>query len=219
VLSSNQRHADVLQLVRREQPDLVVALEVTGAWAQSLAALREDYPHQVIVAREDNFGIACYSRLPVRHHEVLDLGPADLPSILLELELGERTVCVVATHPLPPISARHTRARDEQLEAIAALLEARAEPVVLVGDFNTTPWAPGFKDLLKAGAIRDTLAGRGWQPTWPAKLGCFGIPIDHCVVSEEWTVGERRVCPSIGGDHRPLLIELRLPSQAVTAAR
>lgn len=217
VLSSNHRHEAALRLVQEEQPDLVVVMELTDAWSRALSVLERDYPHRVVEAREDNFGIACYCRVPILRHEVVVLGPAAVPSILLELELGRRTVFVMATHPLPPVGARQTSARDQQLLAGGARLPAGAEPSVLVGDFNTTPWAPIFPKLLAQTGLRDTLAGRGWQPTWPAALGWFGIPIDHCLVSSHWTVSERRPCRSIGSDHRPLLVELRLDRNRTVA--
>jgi endonuclease/exonuclease/phosphatase (EEP) superfamily protein YafD len=34
------------------------------------------------------------------------------------------------------------------------------------------------------------------------------IPLDHCLVSEEWHVSERRVGPHLGSDHRPVIATL-----------
>lgn len=210
VLSSNRHYDAALRVIREEHPDLIVVMELTGAWARGLEPLTGDYPHRVIVAREDNFGIACYSRRPLLRQEVITVGPAGLPSIEVEVELDGRRVDVIATHPLPPVSGRRAAARDGQLLALGARFRAREHPALIVGDLNTTPWAPGFQRLLAESGLRDTLAGRGWQPTWPAPLGRAGIPIDHCLVTAGWTVSERRPCRSICGDHHPLLIELHL---------
>lgn len=211
VLSSNQRQEPLLRWLASQDPDVIALMEVNAAWANALAPLGGRYPHQVVQPRNDNFGIACFSRLEMRERQVLEFGPSGLPSIFLSLELEGRAVSLLATHPLPPLSARHAFSRDQQLTELGLWLVNRPEPAILVGDFNTTPWAPGFRALLRKTGLRDTLAGRGWQPTWPSRFSGLGIPIDHCLVSRHWAVAERTIGPGIGGDHRPLLIDLRLP--------
>jgi endonuclease/exonuclease/phosphatase (EEP) superfamily protein YafD len=39
----------------------------------------------------------------------------------------------------------------------------------------------------------------------------LGIPLDHCLVSPELAVVDRRRGPHVGSDHLPLLIEIQLP--------
>jgi len=74
----------------------------------------------------------------------------------------------------------------------------------------TTPWSAVFGNLLKASNLRDSSRGRGVQPTWPARLPLFWIPIDHFLHSPELQVISKRTGPAVGSDHLPLLIEFNL---------
>lgn len=213
VLASNGSYERIRDAIEVRRPDVLVVMELTPEGARELESIHADFPHRVLEASPGNFGIGLFSRLPLESREVLELGPAGVPSLEVQLELGRRLVRLLATHPLPPTSAANAGARNEQLRAAGERCRSRETPVVLIGDLNTTPWSPVFRALTGEGihALRDTLAGRGWQPTWPAPLRFAGIPIDHCLVSKEWRVAERSTGPAVGGDHLPLFVDLRLP--------
>lgn len=213
VLASNDDYERIRKAIEARNPDVLVVIELTPEGARELESIHGDFPHRVLEPSPGNFGIGLFSRLPLVAREVIQLGPAELPSIEVRLEVGGRLVTLLATHPLPPTSAANARARNEQLEAVGERCREMDTPVVLIGDLNTTPWSPVFGRLKGEGfqALRDTLAARGWQPTWPAPLRFAGIPIDHCLVSREWRVAERATGPAVGGDHLPLFVDLRLP--------
>jgi len=75
---------------------------------------------------------------------------------------------------------------------------------MLAGDFNTTPWAPGYRELLAAD-LRD---GERALASWPAFLPFPVIPIDHVLVSKELRVLSKRRGPPLGSDHYPIVVEL-----------
>jgi endonuclease/exonuclease/phosphatase (EEP) superfamily protein YafD len=56
--------------------------------------------------------------------------------------------------------------------------------------------------------LRDTRAGFGIQASWPTQIPPLGIPLDHCLVSPELVVLDRRLGPAVGSDHRPVILEL-----------
>ena len=58
VFSANRDASSLLELIESESPDVVVLLETTPRWMASLQALQADYPHELAVPRNDNFGIA-----------------------------------------------------------------------------------------------------------------------------------------------------------------
>ena len=84
-----------------------------------------------------------------------------------------------------------------------------------MGDLNTTSWSPFFSDLIEESGLRDSRKGFGIQTTWPDGLFLLRIPIDHCLVSKDISVLDRRVGPSIGSDHFPVTVDLVLTSGGV----
>ena len=66
VLTSNERKDEVVEFFRKSDADVIIALEVNTAWARALKKLEPGYPHLLVNTREDNFGIAVFSRVAWR---------------------------------------------------------------------------------------------------------------------------------------------------------
>ena len=82
--------------------------------------------------------------------------------------------------------------------------------LIVVGDLNTSPWSPHFRDLLTATGLRNAAAGHGWIPTWPTWFWPALIPIDHVLVRGPLGVEDLERGPDVGSDHYPLIAGLRL---------
>jgi endonuclease/exonuclease/phosphatase (EEP) superfamily protein YafD len=207
VLGKNAQHDRVVRYLREQSADLVLLMEVNDAWASTVANLKDLYPQQHVVARDDNFGIALLSRVAWRNIATLELGEANVPSIVAQFDFPPGACTLIGTHPLPPGSHRLAELRNEQLHELAQLAHQLPGPVVLAGDLNTTSYSPYFSDLLSSSGLRDSRQGRGIQASW-GPLPFFEIAIDHCLVSADVAVLERHVGPHLGSDHRPVLVEL-----------
>ena len=210
VLTGNDQFAKVRDLIRAADPDLVALQEVDLRWETALAELADRYPHRVAQPRGDNFGIMLLSKLPLEDRQVLDLADIGVPSIWVRFRLAGQPVRLLTSHPIPPSSAAGTACRNRQLAAVAATLRAEAGPRILIGDLNTSPWSPVFRQVCAAAGLRDSAQGWGIQPTWPTMSVWFRVPIDHCLVSPELIVRDRVVGPDVGSDHFPLLVTLAL---------
>jgi len=205
LLSSNPDRRPALDLVREELPDVLFLMEVDAAWMDALEeALGALYPHRVGETREDDFGIALFSRVPFTGGVVYLATP--LPSIVVRVERPDGAWTVVATHPTPPVSRESAHRRDLQLDGLAARVRAAREPTLVMGDLNTTPWAASFRKLLESAELRDSGEG-GWpEGTWGGPVSALGIPIDHVLLSRDLCVVERRLGADIGSDHRALVV-------------
>lgn len=208
VETSNIRYDLVKNLVLKEAADLVLFLEVNARWVKELKELRSLYPHAVIEWREDNFGMALFSKRPLARSETLYLGEAEVPSIWVELKTDGGLFRLLGTHPVPPGGAEDTRLRNDQLGQIATLLHNTKEPIILIGDLNTTPWSPQFQRLLKKAKLVDGGRGQGYLGTWPTDYWPMRIPLDHCLVSPGLKVINQRMGPKVGSDHFPLIVDL-----------
>ncbi len=208
--TANRAHEKVLSLIRSANPDIMILLEVNRAWVSELRALEADYPYALRSPREDNFGIALFSRLPFTDGRVAHLGRPALPSIIARFEVGGRPLTLIGTHALPPLGSRYSRARNQHLEALADLAALQEDPVMVLGDLNVTPWSPFFRDLLRDGALRNARKGYGLRPTWPTMLPPLLIPVDHCLVSSGVVVHDCRAGRNVGSDHYPLVVDFSL---------
>lgn len=211
VLGKNDRYADVLALLRKEQADVVVLCEVKPTWARQLETLRDLYPHQHVVPQTDNFGIAVLSRVKWHTAHTREIGPAGVPSIVAEFkDLGGRPYTLIGTHPLPPINRQIAEARNGQLQALADFASRLQEPVIIAGDLNVTSYSPYYQDLLRDAKLRDSRQGFGVQASWSKAVPLlFSVPIDHCLTSPSVGTISRRIGPSLGSDHCPVIVELQ----------
>lgn len=196
----------LLRWVMAEQPDLLVVLELSPEFAEGLVAL-PGYPHRQVLPQADAFGLAVLSRHPLQDTQIVTDGDG-IPQIQTTLQWRGRRVALTAMHPMPPMSTHYRRSLNDKLQTLARAAQARAEPSLVVGDLNATAWAASFAGLEARGLRRST----GLAPTWPALgRGCFGIPIDHVLVSPHWAVVGSANGPDVGSDHLPILVRLALP--------
>ena len=205
--TDNIDHERVLDLLREEQPDVAVVLEVDKRWMRALRTLHGLYPYVHAAPRSDNFGIAVLSRRPLSRARTYEFTPPGPPSVVATTTVNDRTVHFVATHPIPPVRAGAMDRRDAHLRALGDYLHAQVDPIVLVGDLNTSPWAPAFRVLLETAGLTDPRRGRGVLATWPSWVPV--IAIDHVLVSPQLRVTSLRVGASIGSDHLPLFARVQ----------
>ncbi len=195
------------RVIEQFKPDLILLEEVDEGWLSALTPVLSAYPHAQTLPRADNFGIALYSRYPIKRGKIRYIGEAEVPSVFAEIESPGGTFTVIGTHPVPPASAENSRLRDGQLGQLPALVKSASSPVLLLGDLNATPWSFAFRRLVRDSGLRDSSRGRGLQPSWPTFMPLFWIPIDHCLYGAGIQVTGKKVGPKFGSDHYPLIID------------
>lgn len=210
VYSANGNAEALLDLIDAERPDIIFLQEVTNRWAVVMDQLHSAYPHRLVVPRSDNFGIAVYAREPLTSVDTVVSPPLDFPTLVVQQSLGGRTVTIVTTHPIPPVSRTGFDARNEQLASIAELVAPFSGPKMIVGDLNISMWSHLYRQLEESTDLVNARRGFGVVPTWPRYLPFAMIPIDHILMSKEFAVVDIRRGPKIGSDHLPLLATLAL---------
>lgn len=199
--------------------DIIVLIELTYRHEEKIEAM--DTPYRLVLAEpaDHAFGIGVMVRkaLPqaVNIEDVRSrmIGPDHIVRLAVEVELtlDGTPVSVLGVHPPPPMRHWAWDNRNDILASIGRFAAESDRPLIVIGDMNTTPWSSGFTDMLETGGLANTQRGFGVQGTWPLKRKIpFTLPIDHCVVSEDWTVLDRRVGPETGSDHLPLTVTLAL---------
>ena len=214
VLTSNQDPSALLGLIASEKPDLLAFLEIDARWERQLtAALSGDYPHRFIHAREDNFGLAVLSRSRFATDPVAYYATLDIPSLDLRVSHPGGDIRVLVTHPLPPGTTTTARLRDSHIARLAdwtrLAFASSSRSVLLLGDFNATPWCPPLRRLLADTGLRAAASDSGvLGTTWPAPVPFLRIPIDHALLGENLACRSYHVGPDIGSDHFPIILEI-----------
>ncbi|HEY1122952.1 MAG TPA: endonuclease/exonuclease/phosphatase family protein [Haloferula sp.] len=200
-----------LPWLESQDADVLLLTECTEEWRGLLSPLKEKYPHQISSGRDGAEGMWLLSRYPLDAPDSDGLAAAK-PWISTIMHAPGGQVRILGMHPRTPRSGQRFDQRNEQYDHAANLAANAAMPVVLLGDLNCTPFSPWFQRLLKRGKLRDSAFGFGLHSTW--RSNGITLPIDHILVSSDWSVLEREVHPDrMGSDHHPVIAELVVPDR------
>lgn len=213
VLAKNPNHKDVLDLIKKHDPDVLLVVEYSNNWVAPLSVLEDTYPHRIAVPRWHGFGIAFFSKFPISDSSTVQLADnqTDGPALSIKLKVGQRDLRLVGVHAVSPMNVERLRIRNVQFEDISLYLSQCEEPTILLGDFNCTTWSPYLQKLMRDAELSDSRRGFGYLPTWNANDWPFQIPIDHFLVSDQIRVHDRSVgSDSAGSDHFPIFCEVSI---------
>lgn len=212
ILGWNSQYKQISSMLEKANPDLVLLVEFAPHHQEGLMSTLSGYAHTYFLPRNDNFGLALLSRLPLTSTEFVCLTEDDRYALVARIEMDDRQLTIIGAHPQPPKSRHKTSSRDRLILALARLVAQQSGEVILLGDLNTTPWSYTFGDLLRVSGLVDSRSGFGVQPTWPDKLPLMRIPIDHVLHSPGIQVHQLATGPFSGSDHRPVMVDFSMPA-------
>jgi endonuclease/exonuclease/phosphatase (EEP) superfamily protein YafD len=201
--------AEVRALIDDLHPDVIGLVEMDERWIAGVAPAVASYRGRLERPRPDNFGVALYTREPLVG-SIEELGGL-LPSAVAEVTVGTARFNAILIHPFPPMSAAALAAQRDELDAVADRARALPGPVIVLGDFNATPWSRPFRRLLDRSGLCDSRAGFGIQSSFPAAVAWLRIPIDHLLATCSIGIADRHVERDVGSDHLPVSVELVVP--------
>jgi len=208
---TNRNAAAMVDYVEEADPDILVLQEADRPWQAELLRIGARFPHAVPENWRKAKDVVLFSRFPITDSGRRFADGRDFAYQTADLDIGGRSVTVVAIHTPSPGRADHSHRRNRYFAEIARYAERADHPMIVAGDFNSTVWSPHFADMITASGLKNAADGRGWRPTWPSWLPRgAGIPIDHILLSDEFTVQTLTVGPKIGSDHFPLTADLAL---------
>ena len=191
--------------VLRQDPDIVVLLEVGRSKLPLFEALEAVYPHRADCLAEDYCQNVILSKTGFVSSETRSSewrGPA-LVQVEFGPDLGGLTMVGVHT-TRPPFAAKQF----EQMKVLGNDLADGSGARIVAGDFNASPWSLMLRTLLE----RSGLQMASGIATWPATIGLPQIAIDHILVSPSLRIVSR---PRIGmagqSDHYPVIAEIAVP--------
>jgi endonuclease/exonuclease/phosphatase (EEP) superfamily protein YafD len=188
-------------------PDILVIAEATSDWINQ-AAWASEYRFKIEAPGKSAEGMAVFSRYPLEGST--DITPDFFKTLSVSVRLAEdRTLRLIALHAPPP----HVDLSFEFRHAYFTLLDRHisslpgSEPLLLAGDFNTTPASDSYRTLVAQHELKNCAQGRGFPSTWPLKiLPWVGAYIDQFLYRGAIDVVDLRVLDDFGSDHRPLFV-------------
>lgn len=210
VQSSNDEYQRLFDLVAAEDPDMIFLQEVTMSWASSTKSQLQDYPHAYTQARDGNFGIAAFSKIPFDSIRHVDSPPFGYPTIIATTTFEGQKITFISSHPTIPVGREFNAARNLQLESLTDLVKDADSHVVLLGDLNASVWDTHYRRLVMSTGLSNARQGFGILPTWPTLMPFAMIPIDHVLISDGIGVFNMKTAGGIGSDHLPLIVTLSL---------
>lgn len=207
LLSSNEQFGEVAGYIRDVDADVVFLHEASRPWEVAMEAA--DLGYRITRSRSEDliFGTLVLSREedPVTSYGFTLGGPR-------AVEVVHDGIAILGVHPLSATTAERSALRNGQLAFATEWSNNQQGPHVVTGDFNSTPWSYPFRRLLSGTDLRNSQHGFGIHATFPAdELFLLRVPIDHLLYSPDLTVADRRLGPTLGSDHFPLVVELWLP--------
>lgn len=207
LFGSNEQFGEVAGYIRELQPDVVFLHEASRPWEIAMEAAELAYVITRSRTEEHIFGTLVLSRegdTVISHGMTVNAPRA--------VEVVHDGVAMLGIHPLAPATARTSSLRNAQLGFAANWSNRQEQPHLVVGDFNATPWSYPFRRILTDTDLVNSQRGFGIQASFPAdQFVGLRVPIDHLLHSPDVVVADRRLGPSLGSDHFPLIVELWLP--------
>ncbi len=216
----NPNAQGVVAYLKEQDADLILLTEAVPEMMQVLKTeLGSIYPHIQDSSRRGAFGIALLSKQPLDVAQTFDLRSNTSRRPGQSIYAVVDGVHIVGMHPLPPTAGRYAELRDTELAGLHSFVEGLLRndansPIILLGDFNASPWSAPIEKLIKKTPIKHGSVSKGLWPTWRL-FGkgpiIFGAPIDHIFVSENITTVSYKTKIIEGSDHSAVVADLVIP--------
>jgi len=206
--------AQVTAAIKGENPDIIVLQEYFGEQATGLhPELLADYPFFVRCRGGKRANLGLYSRFPFQQEQ-----DGACPNnayvtertghILAQFHTpGGKAFKLLTTHMDWPFPVDRQR---EQLAALSSVLAGIDGPLIVAGDFNSTPWSYALRDFVASnGLVRETVN----LVTYPLRFFYLGawrdtipfLPLDHVMTRGGIVVHELHAGQPTASDHLPVV--------------
>ncbi len=216
----NTQYDAALKYIQQQPADIIFLQEVTPKWFDRIQTQLPNYRLILSQPQKDSQGVAMMlpptanPELEVIQTQIVHLPEKSTrPIIETLIRWQNREVALLSLHTTRPRNTSTSAFQQQEFTAAARWSQTQQtqfqRPVLVIGDFNTTPWSGRSRQLQKQGNLVDSQRGFGWQTTWPAAFPPpLRIAIDRCLHSSSIVTVHRQPGFNIGSDHLPLWVEV-----------
>lgn len=211
----NTEYQKFLELVLKQDPDMLIMNEPNEAWHQSVRGeLDKRFPYSIKNPLENTYGMMLYSKFKLHNPKIRYLVEADIPSFYAIVELPSgKYFDLFTVHPQPPRLLQDTETREAELLLVAKEAKQTKYPSVVAGDLNDVAWSRTTKLFKQISSLIDPRVGRGFFNTYNAHIPLFRYPLDHVFYDPAFRLAEITRLPKFGSDHFPISITLNYEPQ------
>lgn len=202
--------------INADEFDVIVLQEATSKTSDMAKTIKDIYPYQIHEARERPFGMVILSRYPISNYSLTDLPCIITDNFIIKaaIEIPEidEPLVIYAIHAMPPHGLHLFEQRNMELSKFGEMVsEDKHRYIVMIGDWNVTPYSPFFSKLLKTSGLNFQATGLFLNPTWSNDplLYPLRIPIDHVLYSDSLQFLNKEIAPNFQSDHNAMITTLR----------
>ena len=208
---SNPKIEAIEKSIEHESPDILFLSEISQDTMEKLRS-RLDYPHDYRTTGSNN---ALFSRYPILEAKTDDFGVKARGrtfNLVAKLQIDESTITLVGVHPPVPILRDFFHIRNHQLDTLIRASQETKGNLIILGDFNITPWSPYFERFERQSQLQNAGRGQWIWATWyfnqTLTARYIKIPIDHIMTRGFKPLGAW-TGKTGGSDHKPLITVLK----------
>lgn len=212
VLIKNRESQKLLEIIEDSNPDIVLLMEVDQWWIQEVQNLKNEYKYSIEYPLNNAYGMALYSRLPLKEKEVKFFQHEDVPSFHVQVSLNnEKSFNFHGVHPVAPVPSSkypdNVGRKEVALLRTAEMVAKVPLPAIVAGDFNDVSWSNTSRLFEDTGNLHNVRIGRGLYNSFDAKSKILRWPLDHYFVTNELFLLDLKRLPAFGSDHFPMYAE------------
>lgn len=216
VLITNRNADQLLQIIKEQDPGMVLAMEVDSWWVKKLEVLKQDFPYTIEHPLDNAYGMVLFSRLPFKNEKKRFLKHDDVPSFHVTAILPSgKEFAFHGIHPVAPFPSDkypdNIGEKEVALAKVGSLVAQEKMPAIVAGDFNDVSWSGTTRFFEDEGDLRNVRLGRGLFNSFNADSYIMRWPLDHFFVTEEFQLKHLERLEDFGSDHFPMLAEFVLP--------
>ena len=215
----------ILNHIMLTNPDVLVVQELTPAWAGTLSkSLGQNYPYKKIYTDKGTHGIGVYSKYKFSNDTML-LNESKRPfAQIVTLRVKDKKIQIINTHLASPAAAvehpenflslfnSNYTLREIQLNQIDLATKMNTDDTyILIGDLNTTPYEPIYRNLRTTWVDIFNEVGEGSNKTFPntCKSAPF-LTLDYFLIKGNVTPVSAKVLSSGSSDHLALVGKVKI---------
>lgn len=214
----NPNTTPAIEYLKSQNANLLLLQEVTSKWLTALESMPQ-YRVVKSLPLENSQGWAML--LPVKTSstfEIVSTKIIKLPAYsnrpLLEIIIrwNNQEVAILSFSAARPNKSNFQAIEFNELAQWSQRQQkANKREVIVIGDFNSTPWSSRFRKFAHDSNLYNSQRGFGFQPTWNAGFPpLLMVAIDHCLHTQSIKTINRNIGSNLGSDHLPLVVELSL---------